>query len=44
MHFQIIGQGKGYDAAEDILTAGVVKDFIYSKILPLNQESLPMKC
>lgn len=41
MHFQIIGQGKGYDAAEDILTAGVVKDLIYGEILPaLEDEAL----
>ena len=41
MHFQIIGQGKGYDAAEDILTAANVKDYIYSKILPaLEDEAL----
>ena len=41
LHFQIIGQGKGYDAAEDILTAGVVKDLIYGEILPaLEDEAL----
>ena len=34
MHFQIKGQGKGYDAAEDILNAGKVSDEIYTKILP----------
>lgn len=34
MHFQVLGQGKGYDAAKDILTAGAVKDYIYDKILP----------
>jgi len=41
LHFQIIGQGKGYDAAKDILTAANVKDYIYSEILPaLEDEAL----
>jgi hypothetical protein len=41
LHFQIIGQGKGYDAAKDILTAGAVKDYIYGTILPaLKDEAL----
>lgn len=41
MHFQVKGQGKGYDAAEDILNAGKVSDEIYSKILPaLKEEAL----
>ncbi len=41
MHFQLKGQGKGYDAAEDILNAGKVSDEIYGKILPeLNEEAL----
>jgi hypothetical protein len=34
MHFQIKGQGKGYDAAEDILNPSKVNDEIYTKILP----------
>ena len=39
MHFQVKGQGQGYDAAEDILNAGKVNDEIYKKILPaLNKE------
>tara|TARA_B100001939_G_scaffold342138_1_gene352824 strand:+ start:1731 stop:4439 length:2709 start_codon:yes stop_codon:yes gene_type:complete len=41
LHFQIIGQGKGYDGAKDILTAGAVKDYIYDSILPaLKDEAL----
>jgi len=41
MHFQIKGQGQGYDAAEDILNAGKVKDHIYNNILPaLEDEAL----
>jgi hypothetical protein len=41
LHFQIIGQGKGYDGAKDILTAGGVKDYIYENILPaLEDEAL----
>lgn len=41
MHFQLKGQGQGYDAAEDILNAGKVSDEIYGKILPaLNEEAL----
>ena len=34
MHFQVKGQGKGYDPAEDILTAGKVQDEIFNNILP----------
>jgi len=41
MHFEVKGQGQGYDAAEDILTAGKVQDEIYNKILPsLEEEAL----
>jgi hypothetical protein len=41
MHFEVKGQGKGYDAAEDILNAGKVQDEIYTNILPaLNDEVL----
>ena len=39
MHFQVKGQGQGYDAAEDILNASKVTDEIYKNILPaLNKE------
>jgi hypothetical protein len=39
MHYQVKGQGQGYDAAEDILNAGKVTDEIYKNILPaLNKE------
>jgi hypothetical protein len=34
MHFEVKGQGKGYDAADDILNAGKVQDEIYGNILP----------
>ena len=34
MHFEVVGQGKGYDPAEDILNAGKVQDQIYNTILP----------
>ena len=41
MHFQVKGQGQGYDAAEDILNAGKVTDEIYKNILPaLNKEAI----
>lgn len=41
MHFQVKGQGQGYDAADDILNASKVSDEIYTKILPaLKQEVL----
>lgn len=46
MHFQVRGQGRGYDGAEDILTAEKVQDEIYNNILPdlkdevLKQESV----
>jgi hypothetical protein len=34
MHFEVKGQGKGYDAAEDIVNAGKVQDFISNDVLP----------
>lgn len=41
MHFEVRGQGKGYDAAEDIVNAGKVKDFLYQTVLPaLKDEAL----
>ncbi|MCJ7694741.1 MAG: hypothetical protein MUO40_04865, partial [Anaerolineaceae bacterium] len=41
MHFQVKGQGRGYDPAEDILTAGKVQDEIFNNILPaLKTEAL----
>lgn len=41
MHFEVKGQGQGFDAAEDIVNAGKVQDYIYSTILPvLKEESL----
>ena len=38
MHFQVRGQGKGYDPADDILNASKVSDFIYKQILPVLKE------
>ncbi len=38
MHFQVKGQGLGYDAAEDILNAGKVQSEIYDRILPVLKE------
>jgi len=35
MHFEVKGQGKGYDAADDIVNAGKVKDYIFSTVLPV---------
>jgi hypothetical protein len=41
VHFQVKGQGKGFDAAKDILNAGAVQDEIYNNILPaLKEEAL----
>lgn len=34
IHFQVKGQGKGYDGADDIVNASKVKDEIYNKIIP----------
>ena len=41
MHFEVKGQGKGYDPADDILNASKVSDYIYTQILPaLKAETL----
>jgi hypothetical protein len=41
MHFEVKGQGEGYDAADDILNASKVQDQIYNNILPaLKDEAL----
>jgi len=41
VHFQVKGQGRGYDPADDILNASKVSDYIYSQILPaLKEEAL----
>lgn len=41
MHFQVKGQGQGYDPADDILNASKVSNYIYNQILPaLNEEAL----
>ena len=39
MHFQVKGQGKGYDPADDILNTSKVSDYIYTQILPALKES-----
>jgi hypothetical protein len=38
MHFEVKGQGLGFDPAEDIVNAGKVKDYIYGTILPVMKE------
>lgn len=38
IHFQVKGQGQGYDAADDILNAGKVSDLIFNNILPVLKE------
>lgn len=38
MHFEVKGQGLGFDPAEDIVNAGKVKDFIYDTVLPIMEE------
>ena len=38
MHFQVRGQGRGYDPADDILNASKVSDYIYTQILPALKE------
>jgi hypothetical protein len=40
MHFQVKGQGKGYDAADDILNASKVSSQIYDVILPALKEEV----
>lgn len=44
MHYQVKGQFKNFDPAEDILTAKKVSDYIYKDILPaVSQEMLNQK-
>jgi hypothetical protein len=38
MHFEVKGQGQGFDAADDIVNAGKVEDFLYSTVVPVLQE------
>jgi len=38
MHYEVKGQGRGYDPAEDILNASKIDDYINQTILPLVQE------
>ena len=38
MHFEVKGQGLGFDPAEDIVNAGKVKDFIYDTVLPVMKD------
>lgn len=43
MHFEVKGQGKGFDAAEDITNAGKIEDFIDETIVPvLKKEAFKM--
>jgi hypothetical protein len=44
MHFEVKGQGQGFDPAENFLTTSKIKDFIYTKVLPeLSDEALKQK-
>jgi hypothetical protein len=44
VHFEVKGQGQGFDPAENFLTTSKVKDFIYTKVLPeLSDEALKQK-
>jgi hypothetical protein len=38
MHFEVKGQGLGFDPAEDIVNAAKVQDYIYNTILPVMKE------
>jgi len=38
MHFEVKGQGKGFDAADDITNASKVQDFISINVMPLLQK------
>jgi hypothetical protein len=38
MHYEVKGQGRGYDPAEDILNASKIDDFINETILPLAED------
>jgi len=38
MHFEVKGQGKGYDAADDITNASKVQDFISINVMPILQK------
>ena len=38
IHFQIKGQGKGYDAADDILNASKVRNKIFNDIMPVLED------
>lgn len=41
MHFEVKGQGLGFDPADDIVNAGKVKQFLYKTVLPvLEKETL----
>jgi hypothetical protein len=38
MHFEVKGQGQGFDAADDITNASKVKDFLYQTVIPVMKE------
>lgn len=38
MHFEVKGQGQGYDAADDITNASKVQDFISINVMPMLQK------
>jgi hypothetical protein len=38
MHFEVKGQGQGFDAADDITNASKVQDFLYQTVVPVLKE------
>jgi len=38
MHFEVKGQGQGYDAADDITNASKIKNYIYQTVAPVMKE------
>jgi hypothetical protein len=40
LHFEVKGQGQGYDPADDVLNASKVSDYIYTQILPALKEEV----
>jgi hypothetical protein len=38
MHFEVKGQGQGYDAADDITNASKIKDYLYQTVIPVMKE------
>lgn len=38
MHFEVKGQGQGYDAADDITNASKIKNYLYETVVPVMKE------